>query len=152
MGGSAPRAREDSVSSRRQSSACARPLSFTVRRRLDSCSVGTFGGIVFGIILPLAAFYIFVSIFSDGVESQARWKIFAVAAVATFLLSGISRSSPTLVGSVMACSVAAAVSFAGLIFWTKVTRLQAFKITGSYIGFVIGYSLVVGLIFGHHTA
>ena len=137
---------------RRRSGGNARPLSFTVRRRPDSGSVGTFGGIVFGIILPLAAFYIFVSIFSDGVESQARWKIFAVAAVATFLLSGISRSSPTLVGAVMACSAAAAVSFAGLIFWIKVTRLQALKITGSYIGFVIGYSLVVGLIFGHHAA
>jgi hypothetical protein len=47
----------------------------------------------------------------------------------------------------IACLAAAAVSLVGLIFLIKVTKLQALKITGSYIGFVIGYSIVVDLIF-----
>ena len=90
---------------------------------------------MFGFILPLAALYVFVSIFSDGAESQARWQIFVVALVATVLLRGIGSSMPTLLGTAVACLVAAAVSLTGLIFWIKVTRTQALKITGSYIGF-----------------
>jgi len=86
--------------------------------------------------------------FSDGAESRARWQIFTVALVATVLLNGISQSNPTLLGLVTACLVAAAVSLGGLIFWIRVTRLQAVKITASYIGFVLAYSTVIDLIFG----
>jgi hypothetical protein len=109
-------------------------------------------GALFGVFLfvgILAAFYVLASIFSDGVESRARWKILVVALAATLLLGGISMSTPTtLMGLVIACLVAAAVSLAGLMFWIKVKRLQALKITAWYIGFVIGYLVVVGLIFG----
>jgi hypothetical protein len=110
---------------------------------------------VFSFILPLVAFYIAVSIFSDGAASEARWKILAVAIVATILLFGISNSSPTLIGLAVACVVAAAVSLAGLIFWIRLTRIQALKVTGAYIGFVIVYSVVVAFIFkaaGEHAA
>jgi Kef-type K+ transport system membrane component KefB len=110
---------------------------------------------VVAVAVYLVSFYIFVSIFSDGAESAARWKILAIALLATLLLNGISSESPTLLGLGIACLAAAIVSLAGLIFWVKVTRLQALKITGSYIGFVLAYSVVIGLIFqafGVHAA
>ncbi len=107
---------------------------------------------MFGFILPLVAFYIFVSIFSDGAETRARWQILAIALVATMLLGGISTNMPTLLGLAVACLVAAAVSLVGLLFWVKVTRPQALKITGSYLAFVVGYSIVVALIFSPRAA
>lgn len=102
---------------------------------------------MFGIILPIAAFYIFVTIFSDNRASEARWKIFVVALTATLTLSAISRSNSTPVGLVIACVVAALVSFGGLIWWIKTTRTEALKVTGSYIGFAIAYSAVVEAVF-----
>jgi hypothetical protein len=107
---------------------------------------------VFGLILPLVSFYVFVSIFSDGAESRARWQIFVVALVATLLLVAIARSTPTPLGAGEACAAAAAVSYIGLIFWIKVTNTQALKIIGSYIGFVVIYSLVTALIFAPRVA
>ena len=100
------------------------------------------------VLVFLASFYVFVSIFSDGLESQARWKIFALALIDTLLLNGISHSIPTWLGLAIACLAAACVSLGGLIFWIGVTRLQALKITGSYIGFVLGCSIVLGFIYG----
>jgi len=63
------------------------------------------------------------------------------------LLSGISNSIPTLLGLGVACVAAATASLAGLILWIKVTTPQALKITGSYVGFVIGLSIVLTLVF-----
>ena len=101
-----------------------------------------------GIILPVAAYYIFASIFSgDGAASDARWKIFIVALIATLTLSAISRANSTLIGLAVAMIVAALLSFAGLIWWSKATRSQALKITGSYLGFVLAYSVVVATLF-----
>ena len=105
-----------------------------------------------GIILPLVAFYIFVSIFSDGAATEARWKIFVIALVATFTLSVIAGSLPGIAGALIACCVAGLVSFGGLMLWIKATRSQALKITGSYLGFVIVYSIVTTVIFGPRTA
>jgi hypothetical protein len=102
---------------------------------------------MFGIILPIAAFYIFVTIFSDDRASEARWKIFVVALTATLTLSAISRSSSTLVGLVIACVVAALVSFGGLICWIRTTRTRALKMTGAYLGFALAYSAVVEAVF-----
>lgn len=101
-----------------------------------------------GFALFLGSFYVLVSKFSDGVESEARWKIFVTALVATGLLNGISRETPTWGGLALACLVAAFVSLVGLLLWIRVTRVQAFKITGSYIGFILAYSLVTNFIFG----
>jgi hypothetical protein len=93
----------------------------------------------------LLAFYVFVSIFADNIESQARSKIFVLALAATLSLYGISISMPGLkMGLFIGCVVAAAVSLAGLIFWLKVTRMAALKITGCYMGVVLGYPLLVG--------
>jgi hypothetical protein len=120
---------------------------FAQRRALET--------IVLAVAVYLVSFYIFVSIFSDGAESTARWKILAIALLATLLLNGISNAIPTLLGLGIACLAAAIASFGGLIFWVKVTRPQALKITGSYIGFVLAYSVVIGLIFrtlGGHAA
>ena len=103
---------------------------------------------MFGFILPLVAFYIAVSVFSDGAASEARWKILAVALPAQLLLMGISSGVPTLLGLVLACVAASAVSLAGLIFWIRLTRPQALKVTGAYLGFVIAYSVIILLAFG----
>jgi hypothetical protein len=100
-----------------------------------------------GIILPIAAFYVFVTIFSNNRASEVRWKIFLVALTATLTLSAISRSNPTLVGLVTACVVAALVSFGGLVWWIKATRTEALKVTGSYVSFVLAYSIVVEAVF-----
>ena len=97
-------------------------------------------------VLPFVAFYIFVSIFSDGAESSARGKVFVVSFVVTVVLSVISNMNPTLLGLVLACFVASAVSIAGLMLWLKLTRPQALKVTGSYIGFIVGLSIVMALI------
>lgn len=102
---------------------------------------------MFGFILPLAAFYIFVSIFSDSTATEARWKIFVIALVANLTLKVISESVPSITGVLIACCVAGLVSFGGLMLWMRATRSQALKITGSYLGFVIAYSIVVTVIF-----
>src|SRR5262249_17994318 len=44
----------------------------------------------------MLAFYVFVSIFADNIESQARSKIFVLALAATLSLYGISISMPGL--------------------------------------------------------
>lgn len=107
---------------------------------------------MFGLVLPLVAFYIFVSIFSDSAAAQARWKIFVIALIATFTLSGISHSVPSIAGALIACGAAALVSFGGLMLWIRATKSQALKITGSYLGFVIAYSIVITFIFSLGTA
>ena len=90
------------------------------------------------VLVYLASFYVFVSLFSDGIESDARWKILAVAAMSAATLIAITNAvEPQLLGLGLACLGAAVVSLAGLVFWLKVTRSQALKITGSYIGFVL---------------
>ena len=96
----------------------------------------------------LASFYVFVSIFSDGVASDARWRILVVALIAAAILIGISNTiKPVLLGLAIASFATAVVSLAGLVFLIKVTRLQALKITGSYIGFVIAYWVVGAMLF-----
>ncbi len=99
------------------------------------------------IAVYLVSFYVFVSIFSDGAEAQARGKILAIALAVTGLLQGISAAIPTLVGLGIGCLAAALVSFIGLIWWVKVTKVQAVKITAAYVGFVVAYSVVVALVF-----
>jgi branched-subunit amino acid transport protein AzlD len=100
------------------------------------------------VAVNLVSFYVFVSIFSDGAESSNRWKILAIALLATLVLTSISNTTPTLLGLGIACLAAAFVSLVGLIFWVKVTRLQALKITASYIGFVLAFSFLFGLVLG----
>jgi len=99
-------------------------------------------------VVYLVSYYIFVSIFSDGIESDARWKILGVAAITAANLIAISNFiKPVLLGLALACLAAAVVSLAGLVFWIKVTRLQALKITGSYIGFVLASWAVIPWIY-----
>ncbi len=100
-----------------------------------------------GFVLQLAAFYVLVSIFSDGAESRARWQIFVIALVVTLLMSMVSQAVPTLLGLALACVLAAGTSAAALILWIKVTKIQALKISGAYVGFAIAYSVVLSLIF-----
>ena len=105
--------------------------------------------------VSLVTFYILVSIFSDGAGSKAPSKIVAIALLVTFLMSGICNEMPTLLGLAYACAAGAIVSLAGLVFWVNVTRVQAVKITASYIGLVLAYLIVINLIFhplGAHAA
>src|SRR5690348_8076545 len=102
---------------------------------------------MFGIILPVAAFYIFASVFSDDRASDARWKLFIIALIATLTLSAITRASPTLIGSAIAMIVAALLSFAGLILWIKATRPRALRIWASNLGSVLACSVAFGVLF-----
>ena len=99
-----------------------------------------------GFALQLAAFYVLVSIFSDGAESRARWQIFVIALVVTLLMSIVASAMPTLLGFVLACVLAAAISLAALTLWIKVTTKQALKISGAYVGFAVAYSLLFSLV------
>jgi hypothetical protein len=104
---------------------------------------------VLAVAVYLASFYVFVSIFSDGIASDARWKILAVSLLTATILIGTSNAiKPPLLGLAIACFAGAVASFVGLLFLIKVTRVQALKITGSYIGFVLAYSVVFALLFG----
>jgi hypothetical protein len=105
---------------------------------------------IMGIALYFAAFYVLVSIFSDGAEKDARWKILVIAIVVTLIL-GLTGNVPSLAVFALGCLVAGLISVVALVFWIKVTQSQALKITGSYIGLVIAYSVVVALILRHTT-
>jgi len=96
-----------------------------------------------GYALFLAAFYVFVSMFSGEKASRSMGKVLIVAVVATFLIVSINDEIPGLAGVGVACLAAVIVALAGLTFWMKVPRVQALKIAGSYIVFVLAYSLVV---------
>jgi len=97
----------------------------------------------------LASFYVFVSVFSDGVAADSRWRILVVALITAAILIGTGNAiKPPLLRLAVACLAAAAASLAGLVVWIKVTRLQALKITGSYIGFVLAYGVVSALLIG----
>jgi hypothetical protein len=100
-----------------------------------------------GLVLQLAAFYILVSIFSDGAESRARWQIFVIALFVTLLMSIVSAAMPTLLGFAFACALAAVTAAVTLILWIKVSKMQALKISTAFVGFAIAYSLLVSLIF-----
>jgi hypothetical protein len=95
-----------------------------------------------GFVLTLAAYYMAVSIFSGGAAARSRGKIFALAFIATALLSFVANRFPTLLGFTSACLLAAGISLAGLIFFLGLTRIQAAKVTGAYIGFVIVFAVV----------
>src|SRR5262249_47505847 len=105
--------------------------------------------VVVAIAVYLVSFYIFVSIFSEGLAQDARWKILVVALVVAATLIVTSNSiKPPMLGLAAGCIAAAAVSFVGLIFLIRVTKQQALKITGSYLGFVLAYSVVISVLFG----
>ena len=107
------------------------------------------------LIVSLVTFYTLVSIFSDGAGSKAPSKIVALALVVTLLMIGICNEMPTRLGLAYACAAGAIVSLAGLVFWVNVTRIQAVKITASYIGLLLAYLIVIDLVFhplGAHAA
>lgn len=99
------------------------------------------------VFLQLVAFYILVSIFSEGAESRARWQIFVIALVVSELMSIVRMAIPTLPGFVLACVLAAVISAAALMLWIKVTKMQALKISSAFVGFTIAYPLLLGLLF-----
>lgn len=109
---------------------------------------GAWKGNMFGFILPLVAFYIFVSVFAAGTQEESRMKIFAIGVVATLALSAISHASAAVAALVAALLVAGAISVTGLTLWVRITLLQALKKTGAYLGFIVAYSLAIGFIAG----
>jgi hypothetical protein len=99
-------------------------------------------------ILNLVVFYMLVSIFAGNAASSARWKVFVIGLVATLLLTGVSRSVPTLTGLAVGVGLGAAASVAGLLFWLKLGRKQALQVTSAYVAFVLLISVVFALVFG----
>jgi hypothetical protein len=102
-----------------------------------------------GIALQLAAFYVLVSIFTEGAESNARWQILVIALLLMAALNVVPIYIPSLLGLALGCLAAALVSVVALVFWIRTTRSQALKITGSYIGIVLAYAFVYSLLFRH---
>jgi hypothetical protein len=98
-------------------------------------------------VILAAVFYILVSVFAQGTESNARWKILLTALAVTLLMMAGGGYFTTLVGWAVAWLVAALVSVTALMYWIKVTKSQALKITGCYFGFVLILSIVLNLVF-----
>jgi hypothetical protein len=97
-------------------------------------------------VLGAVGLYILVSIFSSGTESDARWKILAIAVGAAVLQSIVIRRVPTLFGVLVAIAMSLGLVVAGLIFWCGVERRPALKIAGSYFGLCILVSVVTAFI------
>jgi hypothetical protein len=102
-----------------------------------------------GVALQLAGFYVLVSIFTEGAESNARWKILVIALLLIAALNVVPVYVPSILGLILGCFAAALVSVAALVLWIKVPMSQALKITGSYIGLVLAYAILITLLFGH---
>jgi hypothetical protein len=96
---------------------------------------------MFGLILPMVAFYIFTDMFSHEAAQQGRWKVALLSLAATMVLFIASGA-----GLVIACILATLICLGGLIFWIRLTPLQAAKVTGSYVAFVFAYSVLVTLL------
>jgi hypothetical protein len=96
-----------------------------------------------GAVLPAVALYVFVSIFSDGAESSSRWKVFLIA-IGSGLVSVVVRELiQGVIGAVLGLVLALALIAVALIFWCKVDRKAALKVTGAYFAFSVALAIVV---------
>ncbi len=68
-----------------------------------------------GAIFPALALYIFVSMFSEGAESESRWKVFAIA----FACLIVNVAAPEVVPGLLAVLV-------GLVVWVAQLLLAAY--------------------------
>ena len=97
-------------------------------------------------IVSAIGLYILVSIFSSGTESDARWKILAIAFGAGVVQAAILGVLPSIVGLLLAVVISAALIIAALVFWCGVERKPALKIAGSYFGLCVLLGIVMAFL------
>jgi hypothetical protein len=84
--------------------------------------------------------------FSQGAESDARWKILIVA-ITSGLISAIMRQViPGSTGILIGIAFALTLIAAALIFWCRIERKATFKIVGAYFGFCVALAGVLSLL------
>jgi hypothetical protein len=93
-------------------------------------------------VLPAVALYIFVSIFSEGAEAEARWKILGIAIGSAIVSVVVRQLIPGVVGLFVAMASALGLIALALIFWCKIDRKAALKIVAAYFGFCIALTIV----------
>ena len=96
------------------------------------------------LVIPAVALYIFVSMFSDGAESESRWKILVIA-IGSGIVSVVGQQLiPGIVGAAVGLVLALALIGLALVFWCKVERKAALKIVGAYFAFTAALAIVIG--------
>lgn len=101
-----------------------------------------------GAVLPAVALYVFVSMFSDGAESNSRWKILVIAIVSGLVSAVVRQLIWGVAGAVAGLALALAVIAIGLIFWCKVDRKAALRIVGAYFAFSVALAVVISYLSG----
>jgi uncharacterized membrane-anchored protein len=87
-----------------------------------------------GSVLPAVALYVFVSIFSSGAESDARWKILLIALSSVLVSLVVQQFIPGVLGALLAVAFALGLIALALIFWCKIDRKVVAKIVAAYFG------------------
>lgn len=99
-----------------------------------------------GAVLPAVALYIFVSMFSAGAESDARWKILGIAFGSALVSLVCQALLPGLAGVIVGVAAALALIAAALILWCHIDRKAAWKIVGAYLAFCIVLTVVLDIL------
>jgi hypothetical protein len=92
-----------------------------------------------GSVLPAVSLDIFVSIFSSGAESDARWRILVIALSSALVSLVVQQFIPGLLGSMVAIASSLGLIALAVIFWCKIDRKATAKILAAYwcVWFVI---------------
>ena len=104
-----------------------------------------------GAVLPAVALYVFVSMFSDGEESSARWKILFIAIGSAIVSAVFHTLIPGIAGSLLGFAAALLLIAAALVFWVKVSRKAALKIAGAYAAFSVALTILYIVLLGQVT-
>ena len=96
-----------------------------------------------GIAIWGVALYILVSVFSDGAESESRWKIFSMVVGTIVVEATVSRLMPNILGLITYLAISFALLILALIYWIKIDRLSSLKISASYLGLRIAATAIM---------
>ena len=101
-----------------------------------------------GAVLPAVALYILVSIFSEGLESSARWKILVIAIGSSLVSAVVQELIDGIVGAIAGSAVALLLIFVTLNIWCGVDRKATLKIVAAYSAFTIALVMAIGFLQG----
>ena len=101
-----------------------------------------------GAVLPAVALYILVSVFSEGLESSARWKILVIAIGSSLASALVQVLIGGIVGTLVGFAVALLLIFVNLNFWCRVDRKATLKIVAAYAVFTVALVVVIGFLRG----
>lgn len=97
-------------------------------------------------ILNAVVFYILVSVFARGRESELRGKIFVLALVLGFTPQLVAHLVGGLLGLLVALFATFAIGVLGLMFSCEIPKTTAYKISASYLGIAVVLTLVYAVI------